>query len=126
MFPAQKRLRPDDGSVEDVHLRLIMQCQLLPLERLAQLDLEFELSDSRSIHILLVIDKISTTTGSAMLHRSSGSAQKILDRFAISRCNGNTYTRCEGNFLPINVARLRQRIRYPLRDCASRFGTLQH
>ncbi len=89
-FPANQRLRTDDGATPDVDFRLVMNQQLVEFIRPAQLTLEHQAFDRGGIHLRVV--KLETVSRAALrvIQRGVGAADQVDDVVGVPREARNT------------------------------------
>ena len=103
--PAQQRLGADDAPVAQVHLGLVVDHQLVALQRAAQLALEHQPLDRRGVHLRGVEGEGIAAVLLGVVHRRIGVADQVDDVLRIARAEGDADAGGEEHLVLVQLER---------------------
>ena len=109
--PAQQRFDAFDAPRRDAVLRLVVQAQLVALERAAQLALQHQPLDGLRIHVARVVLEAVAAGFLRLVQRRVGVANQVDDVVAVARVDRDTHARREEDLLAVHLERLAGRRR---------------
>ncbi len=101
--PAQQRLGADDAAVAQVDLRLVVDHELVALDRAPQLALEHQPLDRRRVHLLRIEGEGIAAVLLRVIHGGIGIADQVDDIVGIARAEGDADTHGQEHFLLVDV-----------------------
>ena len=109
MLPAHQRLDADDGSAREIHLRLVMQLELLLRERRAQRVLKLDAVERLARHVGgIELEGVAARLLDAVRGRI-GVAQQHVEILAVARIHARTHAQRDVDLAPVQREGGRQR-----------------
>jgi hypothetical protein len=115
VFPADQRLHADDAAAGDVVLRLVMQAQLVALQRPPQTALQGQPLERTGVHVLRKELVVVAAVLLGVIHGRISIAQQGIDVSAVAGINGDAHARGGHQLMPVDVVGARHCIEYLLR-----------
>ena len=109
MLPAQQRLGADDAAARQVELRLVVDDELVLVERRAQAILERDAPLDRGVHVLGVEVEAVAAALLGVVHRGVGALEQRLGVLRVAREGGDADAAADRGALLAELQRLAER-----------------
>jgi len=106
MAPADQRLHPDDRAVDEVDLGLVVEAELVALERLVQIDFQRELLHCAGVHVPVVVLVVVPAVLLCIVARGVGILEQAVAVDAVERIDSDADARAQDDFVTGDVERL--------------------